>query len=128
MIRPILLTAMGIALTASSPPPRPAGPLSLSGVRVGQTVSLAGRKVTVLKVLEDSRCPVEVDCVWSGQVTLHLRVERAGKTSLGSLGTYKPLPVAGGELELVDTLPERSEARALSPADYRFTLKFRVRR
>ncbi len=49
-------------------------------VGIQESALLARRlKVTFEKVMEDSRCPQDVDCVWSGQATISVRLEEAGR-------------------------------------------------
>ncbi len=92
--------------------------------KLGQTVNLGGPRVTPLKVLEDSRCPMEARCVWAGRVRLSVRITTGQGTTVQELASDKPLAVADGMLELQGVMPARSTQRTLSPRDYRFTLKF----
>ncbi|MFO1256152.1 MAG: hypothetical protein U1E37_10875 [Sphingomonadaceae bacterium] len=89
-------------------------------VRLGQKVDVGGPKVTPLRVLEDSRCPMEARCVWAGRVRLEVRVD--GR--LAELASDRPLPLANGSVELVNVMPPRSMQRRIEAGDYRFTLKF----
>jgi hypothetical protein len=93
-------------------------------VRLGQRVNLGGPKVTVLKVLEDSRCPMEARCVWAGRVRAEVRIELGGSTTDRELVSNTPLPVADGALELIGVMPPTSTQRKIAPKDYRFALKF----
>lgn len=93
-------------------------------VRLSQRADLGGPKVTVLKMLEDSRCPMEARCVWAGRVRLSVRIELGSGTSVRELSSEKPLPVADGQLELLGTMPPTSTQRTIAPGDYRFALKF----
>ena len=93
-------------------------------VRLGQRADLGGPKVTVLKVLEDSRCPMEARCVWAGRVRLSVRIELGNGSSVKELASDTPVPVADGALELLGTMPPKSTQRQIAPGDYRFALKF----
>lgn len=95
-----------------------------TGARLGQRVDLGGPKVTVLRVLEDSRCPMEARCVWAGRVRTEVRIELGTGTRTQELGTDQPLSVADGALELLGVMPPRSTQREIAPRDYRFALKF----
>ena len=46
--------------------------------RLNETVRVGGVAVTPLVVLEDSRCPRDVACVWEGRIRLSVRVAGAG--------------------------------------------------
>lgn len=95
-----------------------------STVSLNQRADLGEAHVTVLNVLEDSRCPVEVDCFWAGRVKLSVRIELGSGTSLRELASDQPLQVADGVLALVATDPAKSTQRTIAPGDYRFALKF----
>ena len=92
--------------------------------KLSQTVRFGSMKVTPLKVLEDSRCPMEARCIWAGRVTLRVRINFGGSDQFGEVSTDKPFQVRAGMLELQGVMPPRSTQHALVPADYRFTLKF----
>ena len=38
----------------------------------GETIVLGDREITFQDVSQDSRCPTDVNCVWAGEVKLHL--------------------------------------------------------
>ena len=99
-------------------------PDGLVMARIGQTVSVDGPRVTPLAVLEDSRCPVDVDCAWAGQVRLSVRVQLGSSSQTRELTLGKPVPVADGTLELAQALPTRNSKAAIPPGDYRFAFRF----
>jgi hypothetical protein len=93
-------------------------------VRLGQRANLGGPRVTPLRVLEDSRCPMEARCVWAGRVRLEVRIELGSGTTVRELASDQPLQIADGQLELLGTMPPTSTQRTIAPQDYRFALKF----
>jgi hypothetical protein len=63
----------------------PAGPLVLS---VGDAVALSDATLRFVGVAEDSRCPSQVTCAWSGRGVLQFRLETAdGQSSDFELST-----------------------------------------
>ncbi|MBX4216127.1 hypothetical protein KW797_04225, partial [Candidatus Parcubacteria bacterium] len=73
-----------------------------------------------LEVVEDSRCPESVVCVWQGTVKVRTRIvsawgERALVFELG-----KPLDTALERITLTGVLPEKT-APGLPQGGYRFT-------
>jgi hypothetical protein len=89
--------------------------------RIGETVRVHGIRVTPLRVLEDSRCPRTVRCIWAGRVRLAARV--AGATRELTLG--QPVPVSGGRLLLAGIAPERTRTgHGMPPRAYRFGFEF----
>jgi hypothetical protein len=92
--------------------------------RLGQTVYVDGPRVTPLAVVEDSRCPTGVRCVWSGQVRLKVRVGlgRGPITKILTLGTATS--VADGALTLTQATPHPIFGKRTKPTDYRFAFSF----
>lgn len=80
--------------------------------------------MTPLAVLEDSRCPKGVQCVWAGRLRLKVRVHLGARDELHELTLSKPMHVADGSLELVEALPEKIAGKPIKPASYRFGFRF----
>jgi len=83
-----------------------AAPGAASGqveVRLGQTARLGGVTVRPIALLEDSRCPSDVQCVWAGRLRLGAAVSGVGETEL-ILGEPFALP-GGGTLTLLAASP-----------------------
>jgi hypothetical protein len=99
-------------------------PDGLVRAAIGQTVYADGPRVTPLAVLEDSRCPADVDCAWAGQVRLSVRVNLGSRSQTMELTSHRPVRVADGTLELVEVLPARNSKAAISGRDYRFAFRF----
>jgi hypothetical protein len=72
-------------------------------VRLGGTARLGGVAVRPIAVIEDSRCPSDVHCVWAGRLRLRAAVSGMGEAEL-ILGQPLALP-GGGSLTLVAALP-----------------------
>lgn len=71
--------------------------------RLNQEVQIGDIRVKPLAVLEDSRCPVDVTCIWAGRVRLRVAVSGAGEPVM-EIG--QPVNVAGGRrLTLVAVAP-----------------------
>ena len=92
--------------------------------RIGQTVYVSGPTVRPLAVIEDSRCPEGVMCIWAGRVILRVEVETGCGRQEMELTLGEPKPVADGQLTLRDVTPARHQSRATAPGDYRFTFDF----
>lgn len=114
------LTLAGCAATAANPAGQPpAGP-----ARLGQTVFVDGPHVTPLKVIEDSRCPINARCVWAGRVVLRVKVTGGAWQRTIDLTMGEPVQVADGGLTLVSAAPDRRTDTAIKPRDYRFGFTF----
>ncbi|WP_347373697.1 hypothetical protein [Aequorivita sp. Q41] len=49
-------------------------------VTKGETINLDGIKIKFAEVLEDSRCPTNVNCIWAGRAKVKVEVTSNGKT------------------------------------------------
>ena len=120
---PILIASLAlIGGCASTPPMANDG---LGWARLNQQVYVDGPKVTPLAVVEDSRCPRTVTCVWAGRVRLSLRITTGRGSETREITTGAPLQVADGSLELVEVTPLATAGKPVAPGDYRFGFRFR---
>jgi len=70
---------------------------------LNEEVQIGDLRVRPLEVLEDSRCPPDVSCVWAGRVRLRVAVSGVGEPVM-EIG--QPVNVAGGRrLTLVAVAP-----------------------
>src|SRR5262245_29379930 len=81
-------------------------------------------------VVEDSRCPVGTNCVWAGDATVRLRVDRARSKSVSVLlHTNEQFPQEaahdGMRLRLVSLVPQPTADGPPRPESYRATLTIR---
>jgi len=87
--------------------PRPANGVE---VRLGGTARLGNLSVRPLAVLEDSRCPRDVTCIWAGRLRLRVALVPGREIEL-TLGEPHALPGGAGPggagtLTLVAAAPE----------------------
>lgn len=102
------LAAMAmLALLAgcAAPAATAAAPAGAVEARLGQTVRLGDLSVRPIAVLEDSRCPSGVQCVWAGRLRIRAAVSGVGETEL-MLG--QPFALPSGTLTLVAAAPAPS--------------------
>lgn len=90
-------------------------------VRLGETVSMFGASAEVVSVVEDSRCPVDVQCIWAGtvRVNVHASYGVISKNIILSLGV--PYEINGHSVTLTAVLPEQRSTATINPSDYTFT-------
>ena len=73
--------------------------------RLGEEVSVGNVRVRPLAILEDTRCPIDLDCVHGGFFRLRVTVSGVGETEMQ---LWRPLPIPGGApLRLVAVAPPR---------------------
>lgn len=92
--------------------------------RLGQTVHVDGPRVTPLRVIEDSRCPMNARCVWAGRVVLRVKVQGGAWQRELDLTLGEPVPVADGTLILTAVTPDRRTDQPIRSRDYRFAFTF----
>ena len=120
----ILSLSLAPLLAACATVPAEATTDGTAVARFGQTVYVDGPRVTPIRLLADSRCPMEARCVWAGEVRILARVRTGRGSSTRELTLGKPVPVADGELELASVMPPRSTQRQIRLRDYRFGFRF----
>lgn len=95
-------------------------------VKVGQSVDARGVKVTLQKVLSDSRCPLNAICVWEGDAAVALRFEPSGGRSVDATlhtsgkGGVVSVSVGGTEFRLIGLTPFPVAGQA-PPAESEYT-------
>jgi hypothetical protein len=109
-----------LALTAcTSVVAAPTGPVGF-----GQVTAVDSVQVRPLALLEDSRCPASVQCVWAGQVRIRAEVMSRSGREVRELTLGKPIPVSGGTLTLVDAEPPKAVPGTTDSGAHRFTFRF----
>ncbi len=116
-MRSIFLLPLALAGCASTPPPD-----GIVRARLDQRVYVDGPYVTPLAVIEDSRCPVGVQCVSAGRTRVMVRIDLGSRSEFHELCSDTPLQVADGTLSLVEVMP--AAGPGIGPGAYRFGMRF----
>lgn len=96
---------------------------------VGEAVTIPGTvlRVEFLGVEEDSRCPVDVTCVWEGNAAVELGLNAgSGPTHLHVLNTAlepRAVDFAGVRVTVVGLTPQPHEGEPIPPDHYVVTLR-----
>ena len=81
--------------------------------------------VTPLAVLEDSRCPIEAECVWAGRLRLNAQLQLGHEIITVELDSGNPMKINGGTLRIAEIASESSVQLApIQPSDYSFGFVF----
>ena len=62
-------------------------------IGIGQTTTIDKTKITFNAVIEDSRCPTNVQCIWAGRAKILVTITEKGKEAVQKeviLGETKP--------------------------------------
>jgi hypothetical protein len=88
---------------------------------LGGSFSTGGSTVTALSLLEESRCPADVQCIQAGTVRLLARVSNRGQVATIPVGLRSPADIGGRWLHLVGACPYPSLSSPITRSAYRFT-------
>src|SRR3989344_1477054 len=88
--------------------------------RIDQGASALGVKVVPLEVLQDSRCPVDVECVWEGTVQVRALLSSGLGEAEQVFELNQPITTEAEVITLVEVFPAPESGRAILPNDYRF--------
>lgn len=92
---------------------------------LGETGESHGWSVTPVKLLEDSRCPADVQCIQAGTVRVSVRVMKETTTE-ESLTLLTPTLIKGGKITLLTVAPAPNSATPLQSGEYRFSFLVEV--
>jgi hypothetical protein len=119
------LTACAVIPDAPSPESvaLPQGAL----VALGQAVQVGTVVATPMKVVEDSRCPINARCVWAGRLVVTTRIDGAGWRDTADLTLGEPWSTHDVVIALTSGEPGRiaGEGQETPPDAYRFTYEAR---
>ena len=80
-----------------------------------EVVAKAGMKVAFIELVEDARCPTDVECIWAGNAKIKIRVTKDRRSKVLELNTTEsgPAPTFDGfSFKLKALTPElRSNVR-----------------
>ena len=90
-----------------------------SGLAIGAMANINGTTIGVLSLVEDSRCPVDVQCIQAGTVRVRVALNAYSRDFTFTLG--QPQIVDGATITLASVSPtEKHSKQMVSPSDYRF--------
>lgn len=118
----IRLTALAapFALAACATAPA-ASPLRADGrAALGEPARIGRLVVTPAAVIEDSRCPANVQCIWAGRLVLRIRIDGAGWSETRDLVLGEPQEVREHRIALVSAQPHPRAGVERQPSDYLF--------
>ena len=87
---------------------------------LGKTITVEGVVITPTTVLEDSRCPVNVQCIQAGTVRVITRLESEGHKQEVTLTLNTPIRFMGKRVELQEVTPVKNTKAAFEKDAYVF--------
>jgi hypothetical protein len=114
-------TASGTAITPPVTVTAENGELTLF---MGQTGVASALTLVPHELLEDSRCPEGVQCVWAGRVRLAVALAGTWGATDHVFTMGQSITSGGGEtVTFVEVTPAKVASSSVPVADYRFTFK-----
>jgi hypothetical protein len=92
---------------------------------LGQTANIDGPRIKIVKILEDSRCPINARCIQAGTVKLQILWLRPDGNQSMELILGQAKPMADGTITFTSVTPGRmAGGPEIKPTDYRLSLEF----
>ena len=95
-------------------------PLEGMPAALGETVRVGSVLATPRSVVEDSRCPYDVQCIQAGRLVVSTRLDGDGWTETVPLTLGEPYTAGGTTVTLVSGRPEKFSERRTPRHEYRF--------
>ncbi|QPC99829.1 hypothetical protein [Qipengyuania soli] len=90
-------------------------------VPLGQPVKVADIVVTPIRVVEDSRCPINARCVWAGRLVVETRIDGAGWRDTANITLGETYGTHEKVVRLIAGEPNKTTQEEIKPNQYRFT-------
>jgi len=88
---------------------------------LNQKILNNGVAITPLEVMSDSRCPVDVTCIWAGEVTLKVLLVKGTVSKEVVLKSNVPFVFENNNITLTDVTPANNSKKSFAKEEYRFT-------
>jgi hypothetical protein len=89
-------------------------------------VTINGVTITPLKVTEDSRCAIGVQCIWAGTLKLSANLSKPSGNFDAVLEIGKPVSTGTEEVTLVSATPYPRQGESIAFKDYKFVFDVTV--
>ena len=94
-------------------------PVVTDAIAVGTSATINGTVIGVLGLVEDSRCPVDVQCIQAGTVRVRASIDSYNKDFTFTL--LQPQVVGDATITLSAVIPaQKYSKQTVEPSDYRF--------
>lgn len=115
----VLIVGSFVLVFVPVPAAAPSGPVAAAGVALGQQTTIGGVLITPLELVEDSRCPVDVQCIQAGTVRVRVAINALSRDFTFTLG--EPQTVGDATITLSAVSPtEKYSTITVLPDEYLF--------
>lgn len=93
--------------------------------RIGGSAFLYGVTITPLEVLEDSRCPVDVECVQAGTVKLRIEIQTGDEEEKEEqdISLNQNTRIGDHTITFADVFPAQKSESEIKPKEYEFVFQ-----
>jgi hypothetical protein len=109
---------------ATEPTPTPAtvpAVATSTPIAIGDSAVVHGMNIRVLHLVEDSRCPVDVQCIQAGTVRVRIAINSLSRDFVVTLGQPQTIGTSGLTVVLAAVMPiEKRSTQVVATNDYRF--------
>lgn len=96
-----------------------AGDPTLGEVSIGQSVFINGVRITLNKIVQDSRCPADVQCIQAGSVTVNVTLQSdTDKETTDISSVANPIAFDSYKISVKNVSPSRIAGSILEPGKY----------
>ncbi len=121
MLPSILIACLAGCAASPTAPANGTDPSKFVTAGLGKSVRIGTVAITPLSILEDSRCPANVQCIQAGTVRIAAKLQTNGTTETAKLGFMTPYQLGGRWIHLVAVCPYPVHPMKIAKAEYRFT-------
>ncbi|HWH07316.1 MAG TPA: hypothetical protein VNU47_02210 [Candidatus Paceibacterota bacterium] len=90
-------------------------------LRLNETAVFEHVRITPLAVIEDSRCPANVQCIQAGTIRVRVETVSGMGTSTDVIALGNSLTTEAEEVAFMSATPQNIAGAAIAPGDYRLT-------
>jgi hypothetical protein len=110
-----------VVATSTTPTPTPVSTSATSTpIAIGKSATVRGTTIGVLELVEDSRCPVDVQCIQAGTVRVRVAIDAMNRDFIFTLGQLQVVGTSAITLVAVNPI-EKNSKKVVPLSDYRFT-------
>ena len=94
---------------------------------LNKKISALGLSLTPLQVVEDSRCPIDVQCIQAGTVRVKVLIQSGLGEGAITMTLNTPITTEAEEVTLVSVSPAPLSTHNIGDAEYRFVFEIKKR-
>jgi hypothetical protein len=91
---------------------------------IGQKGKVNGIEITLDSIVQDSRCPLDVQCIWAGQIVAKVKILSLGDThklETAEISSEKSYVFNGYNISISSVTPPKNSKKEIKSGDYLLT-------